>query len=834
MAGAAWAALATAVAAAMPGLPNDAILSPNGTRAIWRTSDRTGVMGVMRKASNAAWSNPKKLLTIHGLVARPVFSPDGSRIAFANPRGGYATGGWGPMRNFAWSFIAVYDFAAARLSYVNPGFARDDAPAWSADGRSLSYVRRVEGLADQKLTSPLAEPARTAPAALRTLLAAPAVAQASRSGDGRTIAFASREGAVRGIYFAQAGSPARAMVRYADDDGQELSGVALSQHGTLLAFVRGSAPNSRDEIANPNSLTNPPARQIFLVDTGAPGTPRLLATGWSPLFSPDGTRLIWQTAGGVMTAPLSTAAGKVTVGTPEPLLPGPVDQLSFSPDGTRLAYVRTSFVETYDLTDGSLHALQKPADARDSDPVWSPDSRRIAFRRTTGTDPFIVAREGYTGDYASKTPWAIWAADVHGGEPKQLWQAKAGTGSAYYPLDQDATASGVDRAQLFWSTRDAIAFVWERDGWRHLYAIPTGGGEARLLTPGDGEVESAALSFNGAGLVYATNIGDLDRRRIMAVGFDGVAPSPIAAGMASAWGATPLAGGKTAYISADWANPPAMMVRDATGTTSAVGGTLPWTKPAGMVEPQPVSFRATDGETAYGQLFRPAASNGCAVVFVHGGIKRQMLLGFHYMEAYSNLYEMNQYLAAEGCVVLSVEYRSSIMRGYAFRNATDWGYGGASEVRDIAGAAAYLKSRADLGVRHIGIYGLSWGGYLTAQALARHSDIFEAGFDMAGVHEFAGERRKNSPVAAIDGWTSPLLLMAGDDDRNVDFSQDMLLYQALRTRRPQVPVSIRVFPNEVHDLNLTYAHIVAAYAEGSGFLLARLGGAGPAVPGNAK
>jgi len=115
--------------------------------------------------------------------------------------------------------------------------------------------------------------------------------------------------------------------------------------------------------------------------------------------------------------------------------------------------------------------------------------------------------------------------------------------------------------------------------------------------------------------------------------------------------------------------------------------------------------------------------------------------------------------ASRGCVVLSVEYRSSIMRGYAFRNAPGWGTAGASEYQDVLGGANYLKSRADLHVANIGIFGLSWGGYLTAQALARNSDVFKVGFDMAGVHSFPHDAFKYSPAAfasiGTHRYTSP-------------------------------------------------------------------------------
>jgi dipeptidyl aminopeptidase/acylaminoacyl peptidase len=241
-----------------------------------------------------------------------------------------------------------------------------------------------------------------------------------------------------------------------------------------------------------------------------------------------------------------------------------------------------------------------------------------------------------------------------------------------------------------------------------------------------------------------------------------------------------------------------------------------------MVKPQPVAFPGVDGQRAYGQLFIPAKPSGCGVVFVHGGIRRQMLLGFHYMEAYSNLYELNQYFSMRGCAVLSVEYRSSIMRGYAFRNAPGWGSGGASEYKDVLGGANYLKSLGNLHVDKIGIYGLSWGGYLTAQALARNSDVFAVGFDMAGVHEFPGATFKYSPAAFVGQWRSPVYFVAGDDDRNVDFNQSIVLIQALRSQPEKVQIVEKVIPNEIHDLSLTFDDLLDVYWEGSEFMLEHL------------
>ena len=127
-----------------------------------------------------------------------------------------------------------------------------------------------------------------------------------------------------------------------------------------------------------------------------------------------------------------------------------------------------------------------------------------------------------------------------------------------------------------------------------------------------------------------------------------------------------LAEGGLAYIEADWRQPPTVIVRATAGRAAA---SPPVRSANELVEPQPVSFNATDGAMVSGELFTPIRPNGCGVIFVHGGIKRQMLLGFHYLDTYTHTYATNQYLASRGCAVLSVEYRSSMMYGYSFRNA---------------------------------------------------------------------------------------------------------------------------------------------------------------------
>jgi dipeptidyl aminopeptidase/acylaminoacyl peptidase len=232
------------------------------------------------------------------------------------------------------------------------------------------------------------------------------------------------------------------------------------------------------------------------------------------------------------------------------------------------------------------------------------------------------------------------------------------------------------------------------------------------------------------------------------------------------------------------------------------------------VAPEAVMFRAEDGLEVRAQLFRGRGCTRCpAIVYAHGGPRRQMLLGFHPSSYYSKAYALNQHLAARGYHVLSVNYRSGTGYGLAFRDAPETGREGASEYRDILAAGRWLAARPEVDANRIGIWGGSWGGYLTALALARNSDLFAAGVDLHGVHSLlrpvpnslspaAQERARqlqwtSSPMADIERWRSPVLLVHGDDDRNVPFSQSVLLARELAARG--IPFEELVFPNERHS-----------------------------------
>jgi dipeptidyl aminopeptidase/acylaminoacyl peptidase len=128
--------------------------------------------------------------------------------------------------------------------------------------------------------------------------------------------------------------------------------------------------------------------------------------------------------------------------------------------------------------------------------------------------------------------------------------------------------------------------------------------------------------------------------------------------------------------------------------------------------------------------------------------------------------------------------------------------------------------------KRVAIWGLSYGGVLTAQALARNSDLFAAGIDLAGVHlwgsslEPDSQSFKSSAVGAIDGWRSPVLLFHGDVDRNVAFTQTGGLVQLLRQRN--VDYELVVFPDDVHD-SLLHRRWVYTFERMEAFLKKHIG-----------
>lgn len=647
---------------------------------------------------------------------------------------------------------------------------------------------------------------------------------------GGKVAWVMNARGVRNLWVAEAPDyRGRPITDYAVDDGQELSDLRFTPDGAHVVYVRGGGPNRQGEIPNPTNAPEP-AEQALWVVPAAGGAPRRLAEGTSPLVSPAGDRVVFLRGGQVWSVPLgSDTAGAARLFQ----VRGRAGSLAFSPDGGRLAFVSSrgdhAFIGVFDLTTRSLTYLDPSVD-RDGSPVWAPDGTAIAFiRQPNERDPlpFIPRREGL--------PWSIRIVDVTTGAAREVWRASPGRGSVFRGV--------VAERQLFWGRANRIVFPWEGDGWLHLYAVPTGGGPAVRLTPGEFEVEHVTLNDAATHVVYSSNQGDIDRRHLWRVAVTGGPPEQLTRGQGIEWGPAVAGDGAIAFFASDARMPAHPEVLVSGARRPLARDALPREFPLDrLVVPQQVIFPASDGMLIHGQLFLPPdlrrGQRRPAVVFFHGGSRRQMVLGWHYLGYYHNAYALNQYLAAQGYIVLSVNYRSGTGYGLEFREAINYGANGASEYNDVEGAGLYLRSRDDVDPARIGLWGGSYGGYLTALGLARASDLFAAGVDVHGVHDWnvvinnfapdydparreAVARRAyaSSPMADVATWRSPVLVIHGDDDRNVPFSETVDLVEALRRR--QVEVEQLIFPDEVHGF-LLHESWLRAYRAAADFFDRRL------------
>ncbi|PEQ14334.1 peptidase S9 [Novosphingobium sp. PC22D] len=612
-------------------------------------------------------------------------------------------------------------------------------------------------------------------------------------------------GGVRNIHVGGPDLPARQATRYTADDGMELYELAWSRDGRRLAFTRGGDAEFPDgTIPNPGHLAEPP-RQEVLVMAVPGGAPHVIGEGHAPVFGPDGT-LAFTRKGEIWLWRAGREARKVAN------VDGTISRLQFSPDGKRLLFQNDrgdhAFVGLFEI--GARHLRYLGAGLSYSvEPVFSPDGAQVAFIR------FVSPPAG--GDDGSASYWSIVVADLSSGSARVLWRAPAGEGGSYY---------GTRQRNLYWTAQGKLIFPSERDGWLHVYALDArAGGTPRLLTPGRFEVETFLPTRDGKGVIVVANVDETDRHVIWSAPVAG-GPMIRAAGASQGSESFPvLAGDAMAYIATGPTRPAHVILAN-------VGPMGPVAELEGAAMPEPVTFRAGDGVTVHGQLFAGAGPGPHpALVFVHGGPRRQMLTGFHPMGYYSNAYVLNQHLAAKGYTVLSVNYRSGTGYGRAFREAPETGRDGASEYRDVLAGGRWLAARGDVDPRRIGIWGGSWGGYLSALALARDSELFAAGVDFHGVHtmlrdpsdslspEAQAKARdlqwQSSPFGALDSWRSPVLLIHGDDDRNVDFGQSLLLARELAAR--QVPFEELVFPDERHEF-FRHADWLASYRATVDFL----------------
>jgi dipeptidyl aminopeptidase/acylaminoacyl peptidase len=701
------------------------------------------------------------------------------------------------------------------------------------------------------LALPVALPAQQ-PFTLAQILSAPYASELSSAPVGDRFAWVEDDQGRHNLWTGAPHTPTRQLSHFNSDNGLDISHIAWSPDGKSIAFTLSTTFGPDDKPSNPAHLQYSLAPSIWLEPIDGPPATAPITPGHSPLFSRDGHTLFFVRDEAIWSLSLT--------GPPQPaqLVPthlvidrGRASQLTLSPDGTLLAYISTrghgdterSFLALFDLR---AHSLTFPAPATDVDsaPAFSRDGHFLAWLRS----PFTSAPE-FAPNRVSANPWSIQLMDLSSNQTKTIFEPESNQPGSVLPH----MATG--EPYLLWTSIDSLVFSSEADGWLHLYSLdPAHPGHPLLLTSGNFEVEDAILNKSGDILCFASNhVGrdplDADRRHLwrLDVGFADASPTEFTQGAGIETHPTISADGHSLAALVSSSKHP---MHPATITTSGDVQPLhpdaePKNYPANqLVTPQQVLFPSADRLfTLHGQLFFPPHFDPhtphAAILFVHGGPHRQMLLGYPGMDYYSNAYAMNQYLASRGFLVLSVNYRCGIGYGLDFRQCEHSGADGAAEYNDVLGAVNYLRNSSYVDPARIGLWGGSYGGYLTALALARNSDLFAAGVDFHGVHEWylednradwlrgslaqqeriAAGAHASSPMAGIDNWRSPVLLIAGDDDPDVAYAQTPTLADALRARN--VPVQELIFPDEVHDFIL-YHDWLASYERAADFFTTTL------------
>jgi dipeptidyl aminopeptidase/acylaminoacyl peptidase len=624
------------------------------------------------------------------------------------------------------------------------------------------------------------------------------------------------------------------------------SGHKWSPDGRLIGFVHDDGGRFSLRVVHAGT-----GRVIEVSEGDAP----VSAFAWAP-----NGRIGYIQGGRLMVAALRRGQADSAVWTRDELYAArdAVTALSWAPDGSRCAFVAAGEAWILDPEGPALRALGLPWTVRPlyggAALVWSPDgallavsivdagqwdlavtspSGQVLWRSETDAleGSAVWLRPGRLLFARSSAPHTVrewWVLDVAAGpktvEPRVVHRAEEpeGLGADFEPQPHP-------------DGRHAV-LVLRHEGWWHLYLIDTDTGELRTLTGGDAEdvghvVDVPRISPDGREVAFSTNRLNLGQRHLFSVDLNSGTlrqVTPVAGtSVEPEWSPS---GDRIAFKHSTVHHAPEIWVTDRGGTEMRrlVGAMPPNVDPARFPLPKPVTTRGAQNWEIPGYLLTPEplepGHRYPALVYVHGGGHRQMREGFPPLEAYAFFYAVSLWLTGLGVVSYLVNYRGGIGYGRRFEQGNSRGLG-VLECEDCVGAGEYVKHLPFVDPDRVGVWGLSYGGWLTLASLCRAPETFALGINFAGLWDFdrwmrwakesyrppydyflgraggtraqaSGVWRNASPRYLVERMQAPLINFHGTRDAAVPFEQlDLIVEDCVRHGKT---FETHYYPGESH------------------------------------
>ncbi|MEK6476385.1 prolyl oligopeptidase family serine peptidase [Catalinimonas sp. 4WD22] len=382
----------------------------------------------------------------------------------------------------------------------------------------------------------------------------------------------------------------------------------------------------------------------------------------------------------------------------------------------------------------------------------------------------------------------------------------AGPGIPWYIFGED---------NLGWLDNENIWFQSEESGYSHLYSLNVNSGEKKALTSGEFEVTDVQLSKDKKNFYLVTSEESPFVRHLYRMPARGGKMTKL----------TSQSGNHEVYLSPDekyWAirysysnqpwelylmeNKPGAEMSRITNSTTDEFETYDWR------EPEIIRFTARDGVEVPARVYRPENPNGAGVIFVHGAGYLQNV--HQWWSSYFREYMFHNFLTDLGYTVMDIDYRGSSGYGRYWRTAI-YRHMSGKDLTDQIDGAAYMIEKLGVDEDRLGIYGGSYGGFITIAALFKHPGVFASGAALRSVTDWAHYNHsytsnilntpvedsiayaRSSPIYFADGLEDRLLMLHGMVDDNVHYQDVVRLSQRL-IELGKDNWDLAVFPMEPH------------------------------------